>query len=347
MTKEKRQSAIIQLVGQSHHQQILGTKQLATHLGVSEMTVRRDLQELAQKGLLLRQHGGAEQLHKRTASQNRDVGILLVSRASKYSDPFFNAVLESVDQKLHELDYRIAYITTHAEINTANQAAHLFESKAVDGLILVGPPLSPEPADYLKSHIRALISIAGSVGTRFDTVTFDGVNGIRAMIDHLVARGCRRLGFITGHYDSRQQGYLEGIAAHRLPVDPALCVTVPAGIDGWTPQLGHIGARKLMQLSPPPDAILCASDLIAIGVLQWLHEHRIRVPGDVSVTGFDNINESAFTAPSLTTVHVHKQLIGAIAAERIVKHIENEHEIPLLIQTPTHLVIRESTRKEA
>jgi DNA-binding LacI/PurR family transcriptional regulator len=66
------------------------------------------------------------------------------------------------------------------------------------------------------------------------------------------------------------------------------------------------------------------------------------VPDDIAITGFDNIADSAFTAPSLTTVHVHKQLMGELAAERVVKRIENEDEIPLLIQTPTHLVIRQS-----
>ncbi len=137
MTKENRQNRIIQLVEQSTQKEILGTKTLAQHLGVSEMTVRRDLQELSQRGLLLRQHGGAEQVQQRPKPPQKDVGILLVSRTGKYSDPFFNAVLEAVDQKLHELSYRIAYINTHAEINTAEQAHDLFESIAVSGLILV------------------------------------------------------------------------------------------------------------------------------------------------------------------------------------------------------------------
>jgi len=63
---------------------------------------------------------------------------------------------------------------------------------------------------------------------------------------------------------------------------------------------------------------------------QWLHQHHLRVPDDIAVTGFDKIAESAFTAPSLTTVHVHKQLIGELAAERVVKRIENADEVPLL-----------------
>jgi LacI family transcriptional regulator len=101
-----------------------------------------------------------------------------------------------------------------------------------------------------------------------------------------------------------------------------------------------------MQLSNPPDAIVCASDRIAIGEIQWLHQHGLHVPDDVAVTGFDDLPESAFTIPSLTTVHIHKQLMGELAAERVARRIENENEIPLFIQTPTHLVIRQSCGNE-
>ena len=121
-----------------------------------------------------------------------------------------------------------------------------------------------------------------------------------------------------------------------------LRVVVPFGIDGWTRAIGHSGAQELMSLPKPPDAIVCASDLIAIGAMQWLHLHGRRVPDDVAVTGFDNITEASFAIPPLTTVHVHKQRMGELAAERVVRRIEDPDEIPLFIKTPTHLVVRQS-----
>jgi DNA-binding LacI/PurR family transcriptional regulator len=275
--------------------------------------------------------------------QRPEIGILLVSKTGKYTDPFFNAVLEGADSKLQELGYRIAYINTQAEVNTAAHARDLLQANAVSGIILVGPPVGAESIEYLNVNVRAaLIGTIDMLGTDYDAITFDGYNGIRKMVDHLVKRGYRRLGFITGNQDARERGFLDAIKAHHLPTDDDLCIVVPFGLDGWTPELGHTGAQQLMQLSDPPDAIVCASDRIAIGAIQWLHQHNLRVPDDIAVTGFDNISESAFTAPSLTTVHVHKQRMGELAAERLVKRIENEQEIPLLIQTPTHLVIRQS-----
>jgi len=76
--------------------------------------------------------------------------------------------------------------------------------------------------------------------------------------------------------------------------------------------------------------------------MQWLHQNSFRIPDDVAVTGFGNIADSEFIIPPLTTVHVHKELIGALAAERAVRRIENPHEIPLQIVTPTSVIVRQS-----
>jgi DNA-binding LacI/PurR family transcriptional regulator len=342
MNKAERQRKILQLLEQSNGRQMLGTHELASLFSVSEMTVRRDLQELSGDGLVRRQHGGASPPRPVLDSQRKEIGIVLESKKAKYSDPFFNAVLEGTDHKLQELGYRIAYINTGAQVLTTEQARDLLRTTAVSGIIIVGPPLATESIDYLRANVRALVGIVEALHSEHDAITFDGYNGIHKMVDHLVQLGRRRLGFITGREDPRHLGYIDAVKAHGLPAESDLSITVPFGIDGWAPDLGHVGAKHLMELAEPPDAIVCASDRIAIGAIQWLHQHNYRVPDDIAVTGFDNIADSAFTAPSLTTVHVHKQLMGELAAERVVKRIENENEIPLLIQTPTHLVIRQS-----
>jgi DNA-binding LacI/PurR family transcriptional regulator len=297
-------------------------------------------------GLLRRHHGGASVIPSRQEPIRKEIGIVLVSTTGKYSDPFFNAILEGADYRLQELGYRISYINTQSEIRTPDQARNLLESHPVDGIILVGY-VSTESIEYLKTNVRALVQTIESLGSDLDTVSFDGYHGMRKMIDHLVKLGHKRLGFIAGDADMRQKAFMDGVQAHGLSDSLELRVLVSFGLDGWTPELGHIGTEQLMQLSTPPDAIVCASDRIAIGAIQWLHQHNIRVPADIAVTGFDNITESAFTVPPLTTVHVHKQLMGRLAAERAVKRIESTEEIPLLIQTPTHLVIRQSCGSQA
>lgn len=345
MNKEARQQQIIQLVSTSDGQRLLGTRELAERFGVTEMTVRRDFQELAQRGLFRREYGGVLPVQQNHEPLRKEIGIWLVSKTGKYTDPFFNAILEGADRKLHELGYRITYVNTHTEINTAEQARELLQAHPIDGLILVGG-IGMESVAYLKEHVRALVLTTDPIGADFDTVTFDGYSGIREMVNYLVKRGYRRLGFITGNDDARYKAFVDGVRANGLPDLAELHVSLPFGLDGWTPELGHIGAQKLMALATPPDAIVCASDRIAIGAIQWLYQHNIQVPSDIAVTGFDNIAESEFIVPPLTTVQVHKQLMGELAAERVVKRIENPNEIPLFIQTPTSLVIRRSCGSE-
>jgi DNA-binding LacI/PurR family transcriptional regulator len=342
MNKDERRQRILQIMTQPGGKKLVGTRELAAQFGVSEMTVRRDLQELAQSGMLRRQHGGAAPLHTPRELSRKEIGILLESQAAKYSDPFFNAVLEGADRRLQHLGYRIAYISTGGQDITAAQARDLLRSVSVSGIVVIGRVLSMENVDFFKANVRALVGIIEPLGDGFDTVTCDHYTGIRQMVDHLAGLGHRRIGFITAHYDDRERAFRDGITANEFAAEPELCVHVPAGIEGWTPRLGHAGAQQLMQLRHPPDAIICASDWIAVGVIQWLHQHGFRVPDDVAVTGFDGIPESAFTVPSLTTVHVHKELMGELAAERVVRRIENPNEIPLFIQTPTHVIIRNS-----
>ena len=97
-----------------------------------------------------------------------------------------------------------------------------------------------------------------------------------------------------------------------------------------------------MANEPRPDAIVCASDRLAIGAMSWLQRKGFRVPEDVAVTGFDNIPDAEFTFSPLTTVNVEKGLMGELAAKRLVQRIENpDNRYPRII-TSISLVVRES-----
>jgi len=344
MKKQQRQNSVLNLLEQDGNDRVVSTRELAERLGVSQMTIRRDLHELAQAGLIQRQHGGAT-LPRRQATppeRHRQIGILLTSGKDKYLDPFFNEVLQGADRKLQELGYRTAYIFSFAEVHTREQARNLLHDYLVDGIILIGAHFS-RSVEYLKENVRVLVSTNYSLGPDHDAILLDGYTGIYALVDHLAKLGRQRLGFITGYRDSREEGFIRGVKANNLPDDPELRVRlVQSGFESWKPQLGQRGAAILMSQKNPPDAIVCASDRIAIGAMQWLHQNGFRVPDDVAVTGFDNISDSEFTIPPLTTVHVHKELIGALAAERAIRRIENPNEIPLQIVTPTSVIIRRS-----
>ncbi len=341
MKKSQRQDLILrQLLGASS-QQLHATRELARQFGVSESTIRRDLQDLADSGLLQRQYGGAQLRRSARPRDSGPVGILLVSRIDKYRDPFYNMVLEGVDRALDRLGFQIAFVKTIHEVSSRAQAKKLLDSNPLRGLILLGAA-DIESVKYLREHIAPVVTVTDDFDLEDDLVLFDGVRGMRQITAHLAKLGHRRLAYISGYADIRYSGFLKGLADCDLKREPALHQILEPGPSGWTPDLGERGARSLMRQSPKPDAIVCASDRLAIGAMAWLQRNGYRIPDDIAVTGFDNIPESDFTFPPLTTIHVHKTLLGELAAERLARRLANPVEVYLKITTPTELVIRQS-----
>ena len=109
-----------------------------------------------------------------------------------------------------------------------------------------------------------------------------------------------------------------------------------------SPEGGRRAARRLLETGFSPTAIVCVNDFMALGVLRELHDQGLSVPGDVSVTGFDNINLSEFTFPPLTTVNVPRELIGQTIFEALAPE-EGQPRVPREFVLHPELVIRDST----
>ena len=341
MKKSERQCLIARQAQDAEPQQLLSTHELALQFDVSETTIRRDFQQLASAGLIQRQYGGVQRSLSSSPAELGQVGILLLSRIDKYRDPFYNLVLEGVDRELERLGYHIAFVKTLHEINSTASAQRLLNAYDIKGLVLLGDGPS-ESVAYLRQHISPMITVTDKQELDADQISFAGDWGMRTMVDHLSALGRRRLAYIAGYRDIRYAGFRQGIAAKGLPQEAALCQIIRPGPSGWTPDLGERGAANLMSLAAPPDAIVCASDRLAIGAMGWLQRKGYRIPDDIAVTGFDNIPDSDFTFPPLTTVQVHKVLLGKLAAERLSQRIASPDDVHLRITTPTSLVVRQS-----
>ena len=324
--------------------ELLSTKDFAVQFDVSEATIRRDFRALADAGLIQRQYGGAQLTQASVRSKVGQVGIILSTRTDKYRDPFYNMMLEGVDKVLEQNGYQIAYIKILHEIDTSSKARHLLESFTIDGLILLGTDLS-DRIRYLREHFSPVVPIVTTddkYDIEDDVILFDGEKGMRRLVGHLVSLGHRRLAYVSGNVDNRYEGFCQGLEDHNLPQEDGLRQILAPGPAGWTPDLGERGARILMAKDPKPDAIVCASDRLAIGAMGWLQRNGFRVPQDIAVTGFDNIPDAEFVFSPLTTVDVHKGLMGELAAERLVRRIKKPDDRYLKIITPISLVVRQS-----
>ncbi|KPV48245.1 LacI family transcriptional regulator, partial [Kouleothrix aurantiaca] len=161
---------------------------------------------------------------------------------------------------------------------------------------------------------------------------------------YLIELGHRRIGFITGAMDvgcavDRLEGYRAALAEFGIPADPAL---VAAG--NFARETGFAGARTLLDLPDPPTAIFASNDEMAFGVIDAARDRGLRIPGDLSIVGFDDIPPAASVYPALTTVRQPLEQMGRVATQMLLRLISDEQIRPERAELPTELIVRESCR---
>ena len=182
----------------------------------------------------------------------------------------------------------------------------------------------------------------------FSNVAVDDVEASRAAVEYLIGLGHREIGIITEGLESvsvgqlRLQGYREALLSHGIPYREELVFEAAEGIEHFSMPNGYQGARRLLEKTPGMTALFCISDVLAIGACRGIIEAGKRIPEDISVVGFDGIEEGEYYIPSLTTI---RQPLDEIATEGIKSLFEmiNETGTSRNIIMPAELVVREST----
>ncbi|MEU6390608.1 LacI family DNA-binding transcriptional regulator [Streptomyces sp. NPDC046939] len=205
-------------------------------------------------------------------------------------------------------------------------ALHGFDARFTDGVIL--SPLALHPRDLATRDRTLPVVLLGerpAEGTT-DHVAMDNVRAAREATAHLLARGRRRIAVIGGRVRGpqgtdrlRTDGYREALKEAGIAFDTALVVPV----DAYHWQDGARAAAALIDADPAPDALLCLNDHLALGALRALHERGRAVPKDLDVVGFDDIEASRFSVPSLTTVAPDKREIARAAVTLLLTRIES------------------------
>ncbi|MFD7812062.1 LacI family DNA-binding transcriptional regulator [Streptomyces sp. NPDC059785] len=199
-----------------------------------------------------------------------------------------------------------------------------FDAQFTDGVVLNALTLHPRDLENHQGHLPVVLLGERHTGS-LDHVGIDNVAAAREVTEHLLARGRRRIGVIGGSLRGRQgtdrlrtTGHRQALKAAGLPFDSDLVVPVDAF--HW-----HDGARAAVDLvSRPdrPDALLCLNDHLALGAVRALHEHGMRVPDDLDVVGFDDIQAASFSIPTITTVAPDKEGIARAAVDLLLDRIE-------------------------
>ncbi|MGD6740664.1 LacI family DNA-binding transcriptional regulator [Streptomyces sp. BH106] len=226
-------------------------------------------------------------------------------------------------------------------------ALHGFDAQFTDGVIL--SPLALHPRDLATRDRGLPVVLLGERpaegGT--DHVAIDNVAAAREATAHLLSRGRRRIAVVGGSVRGRQgtdrlrtDGYREALKEAGVPFDGDLVFPV----DAFQWRDGARAANALLDTDPRPDALLCLNDHLALGALRALHERRVDVPESLDVVGFDDIEASRFSVPSLTTVAPDKQEIARAAVTLLLDRIDDPGGAPPRDHVVGHeLIVRESS----
>lgn len=212
-----------------------------------------------------------------------------------------------------------------------------------DGALLLIEPLAPwfDLPVANAAGIRPVVSVSEVLpGGDLPTVSVDNRAAARTATDALIALGHRRIAHLSGPATNiltaaRREGYREALVAAGLAPDPALEFPGDFGLS-----CGHAALEGFLRLVPRPTAIFCANDESAMGFISAAHAAGLRVPGDVSVMGFDDIHFAQAFLPALTTIRQPRGAMGAEAMRMLLAIWADEAPAP--VELPTLLIRRDS-----
>lgn len=217
-------------------------------------------------------------------------------------------------------------------------------SHLIDGLVL-NPVLRETSAVQPGVSLPPVVMIGEVEQPAVDHLWTDNVAALRELTDLLVQEGHQRIALLgamaSASFRLRQQGYQEALGAAGLPHGPDLEIAV----EGWSSAAAATAIRAHLAEHPLPDAVVCCTDTLAMGALSALWSDGYRVPDDLSVVGYDDIPEAAFTVPPLTTVHFDREVVAETALDLLARRINDPDHPATSTLLPHRVVRRASTRQ--
>lgn len=322
-------------------------KTLAEHLGLSPSTVSFVLNNTPGRSIpestRARVRAAAKKFNYQPSMVARNlkgmrmqtIGILL----PELGEGYHSQVLSGIGDLLVSKGY--FYFTVHHRHRKDLVEAYppLLRSRGVDGILAIDTHFDSAPP-------LPTITVAGhNPLPGVSNILLDEERGAFLSLSHLRQLGHHKIAFMHGQpfssdSDTRWNATLRNAKKFGIEIHEDRMIYLSK--DSHSPEISYPGIRKLIESGRPFTAVLCFNDVSAMGTIRALHEFGLRVPEDVSVVGFDDIQSAAYQVPSLTTIRQPLQKMGATAAQLLLKRLTGE-SIPDLVQVEPELIIREST----
>jgi LacI family transcriptional regulator len=326
-------------------------RDIASLAGVSIATVSRVLNDRPDVAAetreavmrVVREHNFSTNRGARGLSSGR-TGIV-GSTVPHVNGAYFSAILAGAAEALYEEDIRIVLCPTLHQHDREVTLLERLMRGTTDGALLLLPEESPDELRMLKRQGFPFVVVdpREPVPEGIAVVSAGHAAGAREATEHLLQLGHRRIGAITGipHWvatEERLTGFRTALAGAGLLPDPSLLVE-----GDWLISGGFAAAERLLARPDRPTAVFAFNDNIAIGVLQAARVHGLRVPDDLSIVGFDDLEEASIVDPPLTTVRQPLAELGRMGASLLVRLVDGQRVDALRVELATKLIVRGST----
>ncbi len=276
--------------------------------------------------------------------ETHTIGIII----SDILNPFYTAIVRGIEDVTYQSGYNVMLCNSDEDPGKEVLYIQILIERRIDGLVIssafkdgVHPLLS-------KLKMVSLVTIVRKVrGLAVDSVFGDNVEGVYQAVRHLIQLGHRRIAIISGPTrlssgEERLLGYQKALGDHGITVDSNFIK-----FGDFKRESGYTLTKEVLQQKEVPTALFVANNQMTIGALNAINELGIRVPKDLSLVSFDDMEWYSFLNPPLTTVEQSPYLMGKTAGEMLLQRINKKRKSIKKIIIPSRLIVRESTAEIA
>ena len=267
---------------------------------------------------------------------SRTLGLIV----SNLENPFFLDIFRVLEQEAHTNGYEVLVANTDYDSQWLHSSVRIMLGRRVAGLALVVSEIEPAILDELEERkIRTVVYDVGSPRRSILSIKSNYRKGVERVSEYLRSLGHKRMAFVGHHTALGPLSDRKRTFINVMERASDLQFTTVADTDDYAG--GRRAVQQLFASKFRPTAILCVNDFMAVGVLRQLRDMGIEVPGDISVTGFDNITLSAVVYPALTTLHIPRDQIGRQIFASLTQKQPSKTQQEIIFVP--ELVVREST----
>lgn len=273
----------------------------------------------------------------------KSIGMIITTSEA----PFFAEIVLAVEEYCYRQGYSLFLCNTQNNPEKIQNHLDMLIKKRVDGILVMCSEYTEKSlALFNGTNVPMVVMDWGTHDGKSDRILDNSFEGGYLATKHLIENGHKKIGVIAGKLEkttarTRFEGFLKAMNEANLPIEQKWIVE-----GDFEPEDGYECMNNLFRLDELPTAIFCFNDVMALGAISAITERGLSVPNDISIIGYDNIHNSRFYAPPLTTVHQSKSRLGTKALDLLLERIKKEEtaSLPQTLEFHPELVKRHSVK---